>query len=334
MKSSAKKPVLLKQPYCLLRMNYDELYFNIWNYEKVNYLKNINDSLEMGPASGKDCLSKNINFIFLDVVLFWWYVLCFWSAFQGVELSLGRMEFLGEGMLCSGDRPAECWGESLVDAVCFQLTWIFLCVSRTASTAAPVVTWQTCSSFLSQWLHYVGPAPLWSIPLWSWLCLPVLLLARNLQERKWFITCIGAPAFMLLWKLFSSVVHIWLYLLNYYHFLIIGVQYVLMIVEKLLIWWALDYSWVAYHASASCGRWRTLPVITSSSKWVMLGCSKWLRGDLTDDCINCCVCWGQKLLLSHRFCLSGVLLTLVEFLELLFIKATLEQRFGRRLFRG
>lgn len=125
MKSSAKKPVLLKQPYCLLRMNYDELYFNIWNYEKVNYLKNINDSLEMGPASGKDCLSKNINFIFLDVVLFWWYVLCFWSAFQGVELSLGRMEFLGEGMLCSGDRPAECWGESLVDAVCFQLTWIF-----------------------------------------------------------------------------------------------------------------------------------------------------------------------------------------------------------------
>lgn len=237
-------------------------------------------------------------------------------------------------MLCSGDRPAECWGESLVDAVCFQLTWIFLCVSRTASTAAPVVTWQTCSSFLSQWLHYVGPAPLWSIPLWSWLCLPVLLLARNLQERKWFITCIGAPAFMLLWKLFSSVVHIWLYLLNYYHFLIIGVQYVLMIVEKLLIWWALDYSWVAYHASASCGRWRTLPVITSSSKWVMLGCSKWLRGDLTDDCINCCVCWEQKLLLSHRFCLSGVLLTLVEFLELLFIKATLKQRFGRRLLRG
>lgn len=157
---------------------------------------------------------------------------------------------------------------------------------------------------------------------------------RNLQECKWFITCIGAPAFMLLWKLFSSVVHIWLYLLNYYHFLIIGVQYVLMIVEKLLIWWALDYSWVAYHASASCGRWRTLPVITSSSKWVMLGCSKWLRGDLTDDCINCCVCREQKLLLSHRFCLSGVLLTLVEFLELLFIKATLKQRFGRRLLRG
>lgn len=167
-------------------MDYDELYFNIWNYEKVNYLENINDSLEMGPASGKDCLSKNTDFIFLDVVLFWWYVLCFWSVFfvSGVPSKVwsspwGRMEFLGEGMLCSGDRPAECWGESLVDAVCFQLTWIFLCVSRTASTAAPVVTWQTCSSFLSQWLHYVGPAPLWNIPLRSWLCLPVLLLAQE-----------------------------------------------------------------------------------------------------------------------------------------------------------
>lgn len=198
------------------------------------------------------------------------------------------------------------------------------------------MTWQACSSFLAQWLHC------WTHSLVGHTIVELALLTssavspRNIQECKWLIIHIEAPAFMLLWKLFPQALYTFyfIYFFFWHYDIRAPVQCLLMLVEKLLTWWALDYSWVAYCAIASCGRWHTLPVTTSFSKWVILGCSKWLRGDLSDDYINCSVCWEQKLQLSCRFCLSGVLLIQVGFLKSFFIKTKLKRHFSRRLFRG